>query len=242
LVLLEEPNNFDALHMLGVICLQRSHLERAEVLVTQALSMRRDTAAEYNLSLIRQCREFSVREGQLCRRVLPRLAKLLLPAKDVETWLRSPCGAAHIVVADPDVAPHLLQQTRNLLSLARQLRVWFAGPESGIVRQDTVFERGRLRAEAVGAHDLAIVVGTKLPVGEWATDTALGLRVLLMTCDAPCQFLDRFRELSGEGRAQVLPCFSDVSLRDCSVLPAPTLGEIAATLVPGDAMAVAGAE
>jgi hypothetical protein len=43
--------------------------------------------------------------------------------------------------------------------------------------------------------------------------------VLLITRDAPCELLDRLRELSGEGRTGVLPCFIDAALRDASALP-----------------------
>jgi lipopolysaccharide biosynthesis protein len=86
---------------------------------------------------------------------------------------------------------------------------------------------------------MVIVVGTSLPVGEWKMGAAPGLRMLLITRDAPCEFLDRLRDLSGEGRARVLPCFSNATLRDCSALPGPSLDDLIATATVGDTAAIA---
>jgi hypothetical protein len=118
-VIREEPSNFDALHMLGVVCLQLDRLRQAEALVLRALDLRSDDAAKYNLDLIRQCRRLEDRESEVCRSVLPRLAPLLRPAGEVESWLRSPRGIVHFVIADHDASPALMARLARLRPLRR---------------------------------------------------------------------------------------------------------------------------
>jgi tetratricopeptide (TPR) repeat protein len=232
-VLREEPSNFDALHMLGVVCMQLDRLERAEALVLRALDLRSDAAAKYNLEIIRQARRLEARESELCRSVLPRLAPLLRPASEIESWLRSPRGVVHFVIADHDASPALMERIARLQPVSTIARTWLAAPGRAFISRGMEIEPGSLAGETLAAGDLVIVVGTGIPVGGWALHPAPVLRVLLITRDAPCELLDRLRELSGEGRTGVLPCFIDAALRDASSLPGTSLDELAAALVSG---------
>ena len=47
-ILEDEPENFDALHMLGVIAAQTSRPERAVTLINRALQLRADVAAAFD--------------------------------------------------------------------------------------------------------------------------------------------------------------------------------------------------
>jgi tetratricopeptide (TPR) repeat protein len=232
-VIREEPSNFDALHMLGVVCMQLDRLERAEALVLRALDLRSDAAAKYNLEIIRQARRLEARESELCRSVLPRLAHLLRPASEIESWLRSPRGVVHFVIADHDASPALMERIAPLLPDSTIARTWLAAPDLAFVSGELKIEPGSLATETFAADDLVIVVGTGMPVGSWTLQPVPAFRVLLITRDAPCELLDRLRELSGEGRTGVLPCFIDAALRDASALPGASLDELAAALMPG---------
>ena len=231
-VIREEPSNFDALHMLGVVCMQLDRLERAEALVLRALDLRRDPAAKYNLEIIRQARRLEARESELCRSVLPRLAPLLRPASDIESWLRSPRGAVHFVIADHDASPALMERIARLQPVSTTARTWLAAPSLAFISRELKIESGSPATETFAADDLAIVVGTDMPVGSWTLQPMPAFRMLLITRDAPCELLDRLRELSGEGRTGVLPCFIDASLRDASALPGTSFDELAAALAP----------
>jgi glycosyltransferase involved in cell wall biosynthesis len=70
LVLEEEPNNFDALHMLGVVRYELGELAQAEALVRRAIAVNPGIdAAHTNLRLIRAAQERKGAEEQLCREV-----------------------------------------------------------------------------------------------------------------------------------------------------------------------------
>jgi len=69
-VLDEEPDNFDALHMLGVARYELGELSQAEALVQRAIAVNPGVASAHaNLRLIRAAQEWSGAEEQLCREV-----------------------------------------------------------------------------------------------------------------------------------------------------------------------------
>src|SRR5437764_1298980 len=79
-VLTAAPDDFDALHMLGVIYYQRHAFDRAEALLRKAIAQRPGVmAAQQNLALLLEARRLEQAEDALCRDVLPRLAPLCAP-------------------------------------------------------------------------------------------------------------------------------------------------------------------
>jgi len=227
----EKPDHFDALHMLGVLSLQVNDLERAEALVQRALGVRDDASARYNLNVIQQAGRIAERERALCSTVLPRLAPLVTPWRDAAAALKRATGTVHLVIAERDVPPTLIERLRSLVPPSLAQRLWLAAGLGADAFDRAPVEPGRFDARAASGNDVAIVIGTAIPTGDWTSDTAAATRVLVVTSDAPCELLDRVRELSGEGRARVLPCYAEASLRERSALAAPSLDDIAAIAI-----------
>jgi hypothetical protein len=224
----EQPDHFDALHMLGVLSLQVNDLERAETLVKCALTVRDDPSARYNLNVVLQARRIAERERALCASVLPRLAPLVAPLRDAASSLQRTTGDVHIVIAERDVPPALIERLRSLVPATLRQRLWLAAGLGADAFDSAQVEPGRFDARAMDSDDVAIVVGTAIPTGDWVNAAGASTRILIVTRDAPCEVLDRVRELSGEGRVRVLPCYVDASLREASALAAPSLDDVAA--------------
>ncbi|HTR57343.1 MAG TPA: tetratricopeptide repeat protein, partial [Casimicrobiaceae bacterium] len=76
-VVSEQPDNFDALHMLGVAWLQMNQLDRAEEYIGRALAIRQDVvSAHTNRGVIAEVRRLEAMEADLCRQVLPKMSAL----------------------------------------------------------------------------------------------------------------------------------------------------------------------
>jgi len=94
-ILLQTPQQFDALHMLGVIALQRGQFSEAETLIRSALEVNsQDAAAHYNLGMVLR------QMGRAADSVAPLKRAFALNAKSAEV-----CGLLGASLADTGDMP-----------------------------------------------------------------------------------------------------------------------------------------
>jgi|SRR5450631_88822 hypothetical protein len=224
-VIADEPENYDALHMLGVAWFQSTHFDRAEEYVRRALAIRPAiVAAKTNLALINEGRRLAAMETELCRQVLPKMSPLCR-ASPFDGTLRD-VAALDLVVAlrALDNSDQTAMQ-RIVDGRCDHVVVWripFTTVEGG--REDTMKIRD-LHAGFEPTSDFILVYGLDLPTAYWMPARRPTHVALIVNCDRPCQVLDRIRELSDEGRSPIGLIFTDVNVMSSLKLPGLLLDE-----------------
>ena len=195
-VLAETPDDFDALHMLGVVHYQRHAFDRAEALLRAAIARNPlVVAAQQNLLLLLEARRLEIAENALCRAVLPRLAHLCAPPAGFAAIAaaRRPVDLLDNALVDSVVDPQFARLAAGSLGPARVHR-----PVTEPVLSATV-------EPPVGVLDatVAIVYGVAAPLAAFPALPAAATRVLVVDRDAPAALHDRLHELSDEARHAV---------------------------------------
>ncbi|HSV20820.1 MAG TPA: tetratricopeptide repeat protein [Casimicrobiaceae bacterium] len=211
-VLAESPDDFDALHMLGVVHYQRHAFDRAETLLREAIARNPGVAAaRQNLALVLEARRLENAENALCRKVLARLAPLCAP----------PMAFAAVVAA---------QRPIDLLDgalvdgagdpLFERLRQGAMGP-TRVHKPIAEPIDDRPVVQPAGALDapVTLLFGLAAPLAAFPRAHRDSVRVLVVDRDAPSALHDRLRELSDEGTIAVHLRYATQALADEIALP-----------------------
>ena len=195
-VLAEAPDDFDALHMLGVVHYQRHAFDRAEALLRRAIARNPAVvSAHQNLALLLEARRLEAAEDALCREVLPRLAHLCAP----------PSAFAEIVASRRaidllDGLPKGASRDASFTALAQGA----IGP-ARVHAPVGEAPSGQAVTPPAGAlaAPVTILYGVAVPLAAFPAVAADAVRVLVVDRDAPSALHDRLRELSEDGRHPV---------------------------------------
>jgi tetratricopeptide (TPR) repeat protein len=209
-VLAAAPDDFDALHMLGVVHYQRHAFDRAEALLRTAIAQRPDVvAAHQNLALLLEARRLEDAEDALCRAVLPRLAQLCAPPRAFESIVaaRRPIDLLDGAMGSED--RRFAELAGGLLGAAT-VHTPVAEP---LVDRIVALPRGMLDAP------VTILFGLAAPLAAFPPAPRATERVLVVDRDAPSALHDRLREMSDEGNRPVHVRYTTSALRDLVRLP-----------------------
>ncbi|GMU70767.1 MAG: hypothetical protein AMXMBFR42_02340 [Burkholderiales bacterium] len=196
-VLALRPDLFDAWHMRGVAYFQLQAFDDAERDIRRALALAPGLeAAHGNLALVVQGRRIAEDEAALCREVLPRYAKLVVdpPVAPLDGVGASDRVFVLDAAQDPDVAN----------ALARDADARGAACERIVVERGRTIagDDARLLANC-GERDTVVCVGTDRPLGDWTLATRARAVALVVVDNTLSSFIDRLREISGQGRRRV---------------------------------------
>lgn len=205
-VAVAQPDNFDAVHMLGVVHYQRGDLEQARASVRAAIKLRPfDSAARRNFELIEAALERRTVEQVICSEVLPRLASRCIATGSSDGWQG----------VDLDIIVLKADMDEQWQELARLMR-WF---QRGAI---TLWGESALRsphpAVAVRKIDAskgevpraghAVFFGADRAPGDWFATMTAANAALYCTDEPHCLLLDRIPELAQEGRTPLWLLFS----------------------------------
>lgn len=196
-VLALRPDLFDAWHMRGVAYFQLQAFDDAERDIRRALALAPGLeAAHGNLALVVQGRRIAADEAALCREVLPRYAKLVV---DPPVAPLDGVGASdRVFVLDaadgPGAADVLMREAASRGATCRRIAV---------ERGRTIASDDAARLASCDEHDVVVCVGTGRPLGDWTLETSARAIALVAVDDALSNFIDRLREVSGQGRRRV---------------------------------------
>ncbi|MHB8495410.1 MAG: tetratricopeptide repeat protein, partial [Casimicrobiaceae bacterium] len=169
-VIAAEPENFDALHMLGVAYYQMGILETALKLVSSALQLRPDVEfARHNLALIRGAIGHLPACGEeLCGLALPRLARYIESPDATRSALRD-ASALHFVrtcdPADPNCATLL---ARVIVYLGRPPGyLWTDREDQSCGSMTAEAQRIDVECGAVPRNGAIVVAGLGMSFTRW---------------------------------------------------------------------------
>lgn len=215
-VLAASPENFDALHMLGVVKLQQGLFDEAEVLIAAALRLRPGFgSACANLATVRRNRQFASEEDAICRALLPRLGHLCI---DPPPLLLANAGsgiAVEVVFAGRPEDAVLAQQ----VAAAALLRGATVAARTLVEPGPPGWKSTNSAALASIADQPVVVVGVNVALGDWPLVARPRSTMLVLTQDDPCALHDRLREISGQGRRRVGLASPDAALIAAIPLP-----------------------
>ena len=196
-VIASHPEIFDAWHMRGVAHFQLLAFDAAERDIRRALEIAPALdAARRNLALVLQGRRIADEEAVLCREVLPRYLPLAVdpavpPLEGVDAATRVVVLAAGASAAAIDA----------LVGEGRQRG-------ATIARIDV--ERGRVidgedaaLLAATGGRDVVVCAGCARALGDWTLEARPRATALVVDGPDLATFIDRLREISGQGRRRV---------------------------------------
>ena len=223
-VLAADPENFDALHMRGVVAYQSGDFECARDRLAAALRLRpTDHAARFNFRLIGSALERRPVEREICREVLPRLRGRCVVAADDHPRRG---GEADLIVCYRDMSARW-PALRALLEWlgATPPTLWHFG--------DTAPPRDEVRDFRVVGRDGApragrgIFFGAERSPAEWYASWRPGDVVLYCSDDTHCLLLDRIPELAREGETPIRLVFGSSADARRVGLPGPVVCEVA---------------
>lgn len=180
-VLEDDPNNFDVLHMLGVVEYQRKSYYRAEQLILRALEVSPYVeAAQSNLALVRASLGL---ERELCKSILSHLAqKHANRAAPIY-----PHPVQFVICRENDGERHLARQCRGSLEAAMEkdggLPVWTQQPDGSVA--------SRIPIAGAPTGGTIVFVGTHFVPGEWIKKAAAEHIVLICDESDVCEIHDR---------------------------------------------------
>jgi tetratricopeptide (TPR) repeat protein len=216
-VLAEFPDDFDALHMLGVVHYQRHAFDRADALLRAAIARNPLVpAAQQNLALLAEARRLEAAQDALCRTILPRLAHLCARPSAFAALVRERRSIDLLdgAAAGPDDAD-FVRLANGALGPAR---VHAAVPE----------RTAEAPAHApVGSLEAPVTVlyGIATPLAAFPAVPSKAARVLVIDVDAPSALHERLRELSDEARHPVHLRYATAALAATLGLPGAPLWE-----------------
>jgi tetratricopeptide (TPR) repeat protein len=214
--LAEFPDDFDALHMLGVVHYQRHAFDRAEALLRAAIARNPLIAsAQQNLSVLLEARRLEAAQDALCREILPRLAHLCAPVSAFDSIARERRGIDLLAGAAID-ASHDATFGRLAAGAIGPAHVHRAVPER-TTDAPAHAPTGSLVAP------VTVLYGVATPLAAFAAAPDGAARVLLVDADAPSSLHDRLRELSDEARHPVHVRYATAALAATLGLPGGVL-------------------
>jgi hypothetical protein len=214
-VLAEFPDDFDALHMLGVVHYQRHSFDRAEVLLRSAIARNPLVpAAQLNLALLQEARRLEEAQDALCRALLPRLAHLCA----------SPAAFAALVRDRPPID---LLDGAAVGAAVGATDATFARLAAGALGPVRVHAAVPERTVDAPAHEpigsleapVTMLYGLSTPLAAFPAVPAMAARVLVVDVDAPSGLHERLRELSDEARQTVHVRYATAALAATVGLP-----------------------
>lgn len=214
-VLAEAPDDFDALHMLGVVHYQRHAFDRAEALLRAAIARKPGVvAARQNLALLLEARRLEEAEDALCREVVPRLRLLCAPpdAFGALVAARRPIDLLDGAMAGAGDAA-FAALARGVLGTAR-VHAPVAEP---LAHYTVVPPAGRLEAP------VTVMYGVATPLAAFPAMPPETERILVVDRDAPSALHDRLRELSDGVRHRVHVRYAAPDLQSLVGMPGGTL-------------------
>jgi tetratricopeptide (TPR) repeat protein len=226
-VLDEEPANFDALHMLGVAYYQLNHLDRAELLMQQAIAVNPSiVSARNNLALLHDARRIIEREDALCRTVLARMAKhCATPIEWSDALGASGDDGIDVLIGDTDdVLLEALQRLLSETTIPITLRPLSAVSHGLGALQGTRVDMERIGSPGTTGAVVRVLAGVSHTVALWGSLRPCRTVALLVDRDAPALLHDRIRELSDEGRRALCVLYATPGLSAAIGLPGTVLG------------------
>jgi len=182
-----DPDNFDALHMQGVVAYQRREFHRAESLIRRAIAINPQIeAAHHNLNLVLSSHALG---SELCRAMLPALAIACdpgAPAAGAEIQLI--CFEANGNAAVEEYRLALLEA----LTAAPRVRAWQQQ------RDGTLLVLGGGQSEELPRSGTFVFIGAHAAPGGWYRNAAPADAVIVCLEAAPCAVYDQIRAVSGE--------------------------------------------
>jgi hypothetical protein len=190
-VLAADPSNFDALHMLGLIEYESGHYEIALGLVRRAIELQPNLGTpRRNLRLLESMPRV---EAEICREVLPRLARRV----DLAVDATSLATAARVNVV---IGETLDEEERR--ALAQIVAACGTAPVS-------LWDELAGGAQAEGARALSavehprggalVLLGAARSLAAWLSEARAERVLVVATRAAPCEIIDRIDELSAAG-------------------------------------------
>jgi hypothetical protein len=203
-VISETPTSFDAWHMRGVAHFQRFDFDAAERDIRHSLALSPAApAARQNLSLVLQGRRLAMNEDALCREVISRYAPLVVDPP------RSPLDGAsagmRVFVLDACHAGSALADALEEEAFSRGAAVTRVAVAAGRVIEGDI----AVSLASSGARDVIACVGCTRPLGDWTLTARPAATSLIVDRARLAVFLERLRELSGQGRQRVRLACSD---------------------------------
>jgi len=223
-VVAEQPDNFDALHMLGVAWFQSNQLDRAEHYVERALAIRPDIiAARSNRALIDDARRLAAMEADLCRRVLPKMSAL--SRADRREWPFGKREAVDLIIAARALDGDDLRAIERIVADPRSPTVTWRTPLTAAAWLKTISDIVNIGSGRGPQSEFTLVYGIDIPAAAWIRARLPAHVGLVVNVDLPCELLDRVRELSDQGRSPVDIVYTRPELRSLSGLPGMLLDE-----------------
>ena len=213
------PDDFDALHMLGVVHYQRHDFDRGEALLRAAIARNPNVAsAQQNLALLLEARRLEAAEDALCREVLPRLAHLCAPASAFEALVAAKRG---VDLLDGTAGDGGAADLTTAIAEGAYGKVQRHQPVAAAVPgQPVTPPQGALEAPVV------VLVGVAIPLAAFPTIAPHAQRVLVVDRDAPSALHDRLRELSDDARHSVHVRYATLALEASIGLPGGALHRV----------------
>jgi len=224
-VVVEQPGNFDALHMLGVAWLQMNQFDRAEEYIGRALAIRQDVvSAHTNRTLIAELRRLEAMEADLCRQVLPKMSELSRANR--RDWPFGKRETLDLVIAARAVDGDDLAVIERIAADPRFRTVTWQTPLTAAASELKAISKIVQIGSGPGPEsEFTLVYGIEVPAAAWIRGRMPAHVALVVNTDLPCQLLDRVRELSDQGRSPIDIVFARPELRALSGLPGMLLEE-----------------
>jgi tetratricopeptide (TPR) repeat protein len=190
-VLAVEPDNFDAMHLLGLAEYEHGRHESAIALLRRAIELKPAIgAARHNLRLVES---MPVIEREICREVLPRIVSRVDPVSDFGRWTDSG-GPVHIVIAD-ELDEHLepaLEALVRAVELSR-LALWTEPSLSCLLPGARSIDAG------AGLHPeggSVVLFGMARSPVAWLANARADKVLLVILKEDPCAVIDRIDQIS----------------------------------------------
>ncbi|MBU6483368.1 MAG: SEC-C domain-containing protein [Betaproteobacteria bacterium] len=206
-VIAAEPENFDALHMLGVAYYQMGILDTALKLVSSALQLRPDVEfARHNLALIRSAIGHLPACGEeLCGLALPRLARYIESPGATRSALRD-SSILHLVracdPADPNCAGLLAGVIEYLGRSPERIWVDREGRSCGSAMPEA--QRIDVGRGAIPRNGAIVVAGLGMSFTRWwANADIVALAIPAEAANSNCLLIRCIRALANDGTRKI---------------------------------------
>lgn len=220
------PENFDALHMLGIVRYQMHDFDAAEELLLRAIEINPSlVAARHNLALVAEARRLAAEEDRLCLSMLDRLAPLCASPGRWPATLAAAMAPIDLLVGSE--RPTTLEAVEAFAATVPcRLRTWWDRLPPAHVLGPNLTARAQipdLDAAATPSSSLQVLAGLDVGAVRWHLQGTDATIALLVDRVAPAALHDRLRELSVEGRRKVPLLYATHALAEALRLPGAVL-------------------